>query len=195
MSPKAKYIYVGRDGRNTAWSLHNHYNATDAYFEKFNSSVEHLPAFTRGTDDTHAFFQDWLARDGYPMWPLWDHNPTWWTNRSMPNVKFIHYNDLKSDLPGAIRSIAEFLILKLPEDRLDLIASHRTFSYMKANAARIATRGGASSENGGLTFINKGQNGRWRDTLSPAEIAAYDAKAIDELGSDCALWLEHGSRL
>ena len=46
----------------------------------------------------------------------------------------------------------------------------------------------------GKTFINKGTNGRWRDTLSAAEIAAYDAKALAELGPACAAWLANGRR-
>jgi aryl sulfotransferase len=47
--------------------------------------------------------------------------------------------------------------------------------------------------NGGAkTFINKGTNGRWRDVLTADEIAAYDAKALAELGADCARWLASG---
>ena len=193
MSPQAKYIHVGRDGRDTAWSLHNHhYNATDAYFARYNTGADHLPPLTRGTADPQQFYHDWLARDGYPMWPFWDHHRTWWAIRDRPNVKFIHYNDLTSDLPGAIRSIATFLNMDIPQDRLDLITSHCTFAYMKANAARMAPRGGASWQGGAQTFINKGRNGRWRERLTPAETAAYEAKALAELGPDCARWLEHG---
>ena len=42
------------------------------------------------------------------------------------------------------------------------------------------------------TFINKGTNGRWRDTLSAGETAAYEAKAVKELGPACAKWLAQG---
>ncbi len=190
MSNNAKYIHVGRD---TAWSLHNHhYNATDAYFERYNAEVEHLPPLTRGTANVHEFYQNWLTSDGHPMWSFWDHNRTWWALRAQPNVKFVHYNDLKSNLPGTIKSVAAFLEIDLPADRLALITSHCTFDYMKAHAGQMAPRGGASWQGGAETFNNKGQTGRWRDTLTPAEIAAYEAKAQAELGPDCAQWLEHG---
>ena len=47
--------------------------------------------------------------------------------------------------------------------------------------------------NGGAdTFINKGTNGRWRDELPGDESAAYEAKAVAELGVDCAHWLATG---
>ncbi len=196
MSDKAKYIHVGRDGRDTAWSLHNHhFNATDAYFERYNSGVDHLPPLTPGTPDPHEFYRQWMARDGFPMWSFWDHNRTWWAIRHQPNVKFIHYNDLTSDLPGTIRSIAQFLNMDIPDDRLDLITRHCSFAYMKANATTMVPRNGASWTGGAQTFINKGRNGRWRDTLSPAEIAGYEAKARAELGPDCAQWLEYGGAI
>jgi aryl sulfotransferase len=41
-------------------------------------------------------------------------------------------------------------------------------------------------------FINKGVNGRWRDTLTPAEVAEYEARAVEEPGSECARWLATG---
>lgn len=41
-------------------------------------------------------------------------------------------------------------------------------------------------------FINKGVNGRWKDTLIPEENAEYEAKAVEELGADCAHRLRTG---
>ena len=53
----------------------------------------------------------------------------------------------------------------------------------------------AASWNGGAkTFINKGTNGRWLDVLTADEIAAYDTKALAELGPDCARWLANGGQ-
>ena len=38
ISPKAKYIYVARDGRDVAWSWHNHLiKMTDEFFEMINA--------------------------------------------------------------------------------------------------------------------------------------------------------------
>ena len=60
---------------------------------------------------------------------------------------------------------------------------------MKAHAELSAPLGGALWDGGAETFINKGTNGRWRDTLTADEVAAYEAKALAELGPDCAAWL------
>ena len=49
--------------------------------------------------------------------------------------------------------------------------------------------GGVLWEGGAETFIHKGTNGRWRDEL-PRELSrAYEQRAVDELGADCARWL------
>jgi len=45
---------------------------------------------------------------------------------------------------------------------------------------------------GTKTFINKGTNGRWRDTLTASESTEYEAKALAELGPECARWLATG---
>ena len=91
-----------------------------------------------------------------------------------------------------IREIAQFLDVAIDEDRFTEIVRHCTFDYMKAHAERMAPRGGASWKGGAATFINKGTNGRWRDTLSEAEIKAYETKARKELGPACARWLAQG---
>ena len=41
-------------------------------------------------------------------------------------------------------------------------------------------------------LINKGTNGRWKETLTPEDVAAYEARAVRELGPECARWLATG---
>jgi aryl sulfotransferase len=44
------------------------------------------------------------------------------------------------------------------------------------------------------TFVHKGVNGRWRDTLTSEDNAAYEAQALAELGlgPECARCLAQG---
>ena len=62
------------------------------------------------------------------------------------------------------------------------IVRHCSFDYMKAHADKVAPLGGVLWQGGAQTFVNKGTNGRWRDTLSAEEVAAYEAKALAERG-------------
>jgi aryl sulfotransferase len=193
-SPKAKYIFVGRDGRDAAWSLFNHHaSAVDDYFNAFNNTPGRVgPPLERGTDDVHEFYANWFAGDGFPYWPVWENIRSWWKIRNLPNVKLIHFNDMKADLAGSIREIADFLGIEPDAASFPRIVEHCTFDYMKAHAELAAPLGGVMWHGGAQTFINKGTNGRWRDTLSATEVAAYEARAAAELGPACAKWLAQG---
>ena len=193
-SPKAKYIFIGRDGRDAAWSLFNHHaNATDDYFDAFNNTPGRVgPTLERGSGDVHEFYSSWFSGDGHPYWPVWENILSWWDIRKLPNVKLIHFNDMKADLARSIREIAAFLEIPIDEAKFPKIVEHCTFDYMKAHADMVAPRGGIMWNGGARTFINKGTNGRWRETLSNTEVAAYEARAVAELGPECARWLAHG---
>ena len=195
ISPKAKYIYIGRDGRDAAWSFHNHhFNATEEYFTLYNTGTIHGgPPLERGTPDPHEFYTTWFNHDGFPIWPYWHHIRSWWQIRNLPNVMLLHFNDMKGDLEGTIKRTAEFLDIEIDPKSFSKIVEHCSFDYMKAHASEIAPRGGALWKGGATTFINKGTNGRWRDTLTPTEVAAYEAKALAELGPECAKWLAYGA--
>ena len=196
-SPKAKYIFVGRDGRDAVWSLFNHHsNAKDDYFAAFTNTPGRVgPGLERGTADVVEFYQTWFSGDGFPYWPAWENIRSWWGIRHLPNIKLVHFNDLKKDLGGQVKDIASFLDISHDPATLDSIVARCTFDFMKANAERMAPMGGAMWNGGASTFVNKGTNGRWRDALSASDISAYEAKAKQELGASCAQWLEHGGAL
>jgi aryl sulfotransferase len=192
-SPRARYLYVGRDGRDTAWSFFNHYaNYSEERRIALNGPGLVGPPYPPPPPSAIEFYRTWFAENGKPIWPFWENIRSWWAVRDLPNVKFVHFNTLKSDLAGSISSIAAFLDIKLTPESLSRIESHCTFDYMKRNAALMAPRGGASFAGGAATFINKGSNGRWRDELSADESDTYEVKAIAELGPDCAHWLATG---
>ena len=88
--------------------------------------------------------------------------------------------------------LADYLDIPINEDRWDHILLHCSFDYMKANASRSVPLGGAFWGGGAKTFIHKGTNGRWRDVLSKDDILQYEQRATQELGEDCAHWLETG---
>ena len=89
---------------------------------------------------------------------------------------FVHFADLKRDLPGQIRRIATFLDIPIDEARWPAIVEHCSFEWMKANATKSVPLGGAFWDAGAQVFINKGVNGRWKDVLSATESAEYEAR-------------------
>ena len=190
-SPKAKYLYIGRDGRDVLFSFHHHHSQGNAlWYELLNDTPGRVgPPIDPPDPDIRRYFRTWLERDGFPLWSLWENVATWWAARDLPNVKLVHFNALKADLAGQMREIAAFLDIDIPEDRWPSIVEHCGFDYMKAHAASVAPLGGAIFDGGAETFINKGVNGRWQEVLPAADSAAYEARAVAELGEECAAWL------
>jgi aryl sulfotransferase len=192
---KAKYIYVGRDGRDVVWSMHNHHaNANAAWFAALNDTPGRVgPPIGPANPDRAEYFREWLDGDGAPFWPFWENVRSWWQVRDLPNVHLVHFDGLKRDMAGEIRRIAEFLEIEVDPALWPRILRHCSFDWMKAHAARAAPLGGVFWDGGAETFINKGTNGRWRDTLTPEDIADYETMAMAELGLDCAFWLAIGA--
>jgi aryl sulfotransferase len=193
-SPKAKYLYIGRDGRDVVFSFHHHHTQGNAlWYELLNDTPGRVgPPISPPDPDVRSYFRTWLERDGYPLWSFWENIASWWAVRELPNVKLVHFSNLKADLAGEMRGIADFLDIDIDEESWPEIVAHCGFEYMKAHADQVAPLGGAIFEGGGQTFINKGVNGRWRDVLSAEAVAAYDRMAVERLGPDCARWLATG---
>ena len=96
--------------------------------------------------DIRRYFREWLERDGHPFWPFWENVRTWWEYRHLPNVLFVHFANLKRDMPGQMRRIAQFLGIPIDEARWEEIIEYCSFDWMKRNTAKVAPRQGAARE-------------------------------------------------
>ncbi|QXD26269.1 sulfotransferase domain-containing protein [Opitutia bacterium ISCC 51] len=194
-SEKAKYIYIGRDGRDVVWSLYNHHaNANEGFYDALNKTPGRVgPPIEPPTDDIRQYWSDWFERDGYPFWSFWENLRTWWAIRDLPNVHFVHFADLKQDMSSKIRRIEEFLEIPINESSWPSILEYCSFDWMKENASKTVPLGGAFWEGGPKVFIHKGINGRWTEVLTEEDCAEYEAKSEAELGPDCADWVAKGS--
>lgn len=193
-SQKAKYIYIGRDGRDVLWSLYNHHlTANASWYEALNDTLGRKgPPIEPPPSSIIQYYHDWLDKDGYPFWPFWENIRSWWAIRNLPNVYLLHFANLKRDLTAEIRGIAAFIETPIDEKKWDAILLHCSFDYMKENSTRSVPLGGTFWDGGARTFIHKGTNGRWREFLSAEESAKYEHRATEELDGDCALWLATG---
>ena len=104
----------------------------------------------------------------------------------------VHYADLLADLEGEMRRIAGFLGIDVPSDRWPGAVDRCRFESMRdehgsGSLLQSAFEGGESA------FFNRGTNGRWREVLTPAQLARHDALVAQHLTPDAASWLEHGS--
>jgi len=198
--PNARYITVGRDGRDVFMSLWHHYQSyTDEAYEVMNS----VPAATndplpRCPEDIHEFWRWWIGRgqfpgetDGYPFGSHFHFLETFWGSRHLPNVLLVHYNDLKTDLDGEMRRISAFLDIEVDETIWPTLVEAATFEAMKRDGELLVPETAMVFAGGARTFINKGTNDRWRDVLTPTEVAQYEA-VVARLDPALSRWMERG---
>jgi aryl sulfotransferase len=194
-SPTMKYVYIGRDGRDVLWSVYNHCASfTTAAWAAINAAQGPWPEWSPITLDVREYYLQWLETDttpGFHDLPFWDHVQGWWDQRRRPNMLLLHYANLITDLPGQMRALADFLEIEIDERRFPAMIDHCSIEYMRSQAS-LGAHMDALFENGAASFFNKGANGRWREVLSPAEIARCDEVAAARLTPDCAHWLKTG---
>jgi aryl sulfotransferase len=195
-SPRARYLYLARDGRDVVWSLyHHHANANALWYQALNDTPGRVgPPIDKPPDPVRQYFLDWLDRDGHPFWPFWENVASWWAIRDLPNLLLLHFAELRADLPGQMRRIAGFLDIAIDENRFATMVEHCGFAWMKANGTRSTPLGGAFWDGGAETFINRGTNGRWREVLTAGDNRRYERMAQEKLGAECSAWLATGRR-
>jgi aryl sulfotransferase len=201
---EVQYIHVARDGRDAFMSWHNH-TSNYSPFARENQSAAGMADETvaRPLPATHAsphdHFQVWIEdspdvrlRDDSPASNFFALERSWWAERKRPNVLLVHYNDMKADLGGEMRRIADFLDIEISEDVWEGLIAAASFEFMRENGATLLPRAATSWDKGHERFINKGTNERWRTALTPEDAALYADRAARELSPPLSRWLEQG---
>ena len=67
--------------------------------------------------------------------PFWTHVLPYWNLRHSPNLLFIKYEDMKTNLSGVVRTVAGFLERPLTEEKVQILAKHLSFESMSKNNA------------------------------------------------------------
>ncbi len=204
-----KYIHVARDGRDAFMSWHNHVlGFTPEMKMKFGQNIMADPALhfmlaagppPQTPEDPQEFFQGWIAQaEAEPATgpganlSYFDFENAYWAERGRKNLLFVHYNDLKADLAGEMARISEFLEIDTPAERLPKLAAAASFEAMKSSGEALLPKIGEHFDHGAKRFLNKGVNGRWRDVLTDADLARYEAVFRRKVSPACADWLENG---
>lgn len=198
--PQVKYIVVARDGRDVFMSLWNHYaNYNDSFYEKLDMTPDRVgELMPRWTDDIHELWKLWTTTgwfewesEGYPFWGNLHHTQTYWNHKGLPNILFVHYNNLLNHAHTEIRRIADYLEIDSTDEHIDNVVQLTSFKNMKKKSDQLIGLH-EGFKGGSKAFINKGTNGRWKDVFSEEELELYHAAVKRVLSPDCAHWLETG---
>ena len=202
-----KYIHVGRDGRDAALSMYNHFSGySEAHVALFDAIGRDDPVvggpYQKPPPDPAQFFRLWVATkvtpglvNGPPNPFFFDIEAGYWAERKRPNMLLVHYSDLSADLEGEMRRIAGFLGISIEEHLWPTLAQAARFEAMQSAGDDLMPFTKAMFTDGSRRFFNKGVNGRWREALTEDDLVLYEARVRETLTPGLASWLEGGRRL
>ncbi len=199
-----QYIHVARHGLDAFMSWHNHtshYSPLAIEMQSKAGLEDETIARPKPAPDPspHVQFAVWMTEgpqarlvDDSPASHFFDIEKSWWAERARKNVLLVHYNDMKADLGGEMRRIASFLGIEVPESLWPGLVAAADFEFMREHGATLMPRAATSWDKGHERFINKGTNERWRDALTPEDVALYQAREARECSPALARWLSGG---
>jgi aryl sulfotransferase len=198
---EVSYIHVARDGRDACMSLLNHYNSfvPEALenFDKIGMTDETLRRpFPRPPKTEREFFLHWI--DNEKDMPsrmsagFFSIERSFWSERRRSNLLLVHYNDLKSDLFGEMKRVADFLGIKIPDSLWPQLVEAASFEAMKRDGGKLLAGSERLFRGGHETFLHRGTNSRWRGFLTDADLDLYERRINAELSPYLIRWLAEG---
>lgn len=199
------YICVGRDPRDVALSMLNHRDNFNfmALISARQEAVglddvaELLAAGPPPEADTlDGKFWDWIdnatpvLESGSSLKLLTHHIATYWDHRNDPNVVMMHYDDLQSDLAGAMRGLAQRLAIDVAESDWPALVNAATFAEMKAQSSHLVPDSSHALWNDTSQFFNKGTSGQWKELLNAEDRDRYDTTIASLASPDMIAWLQ-----
>src|SRR5204863_849264 len=95
-----------------------------------------------------------------------------WSRRREANVVLVHYDDLRADLEGEMRRLADRLGILVPEERWPQLVAAATFDQMRGRAQLLAPDPvGVLKDR--QAFFRRGRSGAGEEVLGPAGMARY----------------------
>jgi hypothetical protein len=164
-----------------------------------------------GNDDLAELLRDWEPEPTDPLERFWrwvdqpadgdvahanlastmHHLATYWDVRDRPNVVLVHYADLRRDLEGEMRRIAQRLDIDIDEDRFpDLVAAAR-FDTMRERADEVVPDASQRFWKSNRAFFHSGTNGQWQELLDDAGRRRYAERVRQLAPPDLIEWAHH----
>jgi aryl sulfotransferase len=201
------YICVGRDPRDVYRSWDNHLANMDipaviAAREKAVGLEDIMDRLADGppprAEDEIDRFWAWVddptpATDAMSLLTTMQHLQSFWDLRDQPNVVMMHYDDLKRDLDGQMRRLAERLGIDVPEARWPDLVAAATFENMRDRADVVAPDTTHAIWTDNRRFFNRGCTGQWRDLLTDADLERYDRRVAELATPDLVAWAHNGT--
>jgi len=205
LRPDVTYLVVGRDPRDVAVSYEHHAENMDMdHFLALRSAAvgndddADIPARVPIPDDPVERFRQFVNAEtlgGRPtLCSVLHHLDTGWQRRRDGNVALFHYADYKTDLVGELCRLAKALGISCSAERAQALVPEATLARMRDRASELAPSASQQNWKNVRQFFRSGGAGEWRQRLTDADLAVYDARVAGLVDPELAGWA-HGGRL
>jgi aryl sulfotransferase len=198
------YVCVGRDPRDVALSMDKHLDNldVDAFMRAREVAAEIdgvdpeplPPPPARPVGDRHRFWA-WVDNEtpptetGSSLLRTLRHLGSFWEAQGAVNVVMLHYDDLKSDLSGQMRALADRLGIVVRDDRWDRLVAAAGFADMRRNAENTAPNAREGMWRDSEQFFRRGVSGEWRDLLDDGDLVRYWRRVAEIAAPDLTTWV------
>ncbi|XP_045641884.1 sulfotransferase 1A1 [Ursus americanus] len=160
LDQKVKVVYVARNAKDVAVSFYHFYRMAKVHPDP---------------ETWDNFLEKFMAGEvSYGSW--YQHVQEWWELSHTHPVLYLFYEDMKENPKREIQKILKFMGRSLPEETVDLIVKHSSFSEMKNNAmANYSTLPLHVMDHSISAFMRKGMSGDWKTTFTVAQNERFDA--------------------
>jgi aryl sulfotransferase len=132
-----------------------------------------------------------MSQEGSPG--LLDHVAGFWRYRTLPNLLFLHYNDMSDDLEGEMARLADFLGIARSPDEIRALSERARFDAMRSGADDLAPGSKVAGRwKSNADFFRKGRRGEWPEVYSPETQALYVTTMRGRYDHTMLDWLENG---
>ena len=198
------YLVVGRDPRDVAISMEHHVANMDFAHVLArraaavgNEDLAALPAFRVPSEDPAERFRSFVADEPSSgqttLASVLHHLDTAWQRRREPNVALVHYADLTADLEGELLRLARVLGIPCSAEHARALVPEASLARMRECAADDAPNARRGTWKDVGAFFRTGASGEWRERVSAADLAAYQARVATLVSPDLSAWA-HGGR-
>ena len=122
------------------------------------------------------------------------HLDTVWQRRHEANVALFHYADLQANLAGEVLRLARVLGIPCSPDRARELAAEASLARMRERSGDVSPIASRGIWKDARAFSRSGASGEWRERVSPADLAAYEARVAALVDPELGAWV-HAGRL
>jgi hypothetical protein len=139
------------------------------------------------TTPIHAWMED-----GFPTGSVFHASRAAWPYRGLDNLHFLHYRDLRLDLEGEMRRLADGLGIHVARADWPALLEAASFGAMKAHADETAPGAHLGDWASNAAFFASGRLDAWRSVLNEANQALYQQLSPQRVDAELRAWLEGG---